>query len=148
MIREATISDIEPLAVLFDGYRQFYNQPSDVQSAMNFLSERISKRQSVVLISYDEATPKQLIGFVQLYPSFTSVGMRTIWVLNDLFVGIPHRRDGHGKALLKAAMEFSHQSGARNLVLQTAKDNESAQKLYEHLGWKREEKFFTYNFHH
>jgi len=145
-IRAATISDLAQLAPLFDGYRQFYQQPTDVEGATEFLRARLKNQESVIFVSFDEQ--EKLTGFVQLYPSFSSVGMRTTWVLNDLFVSPAYRKMKYGEALLLRAMEFSRESGARNLSLQTALTNANAQALYEKLGWKRDVKYYTYYFFH
>lgn len=143
-IRRATLQDLAELAVLFDGYRQFYQQAPDIEGAKTFLSARLSNKESVIFVG--ELSDARLAGFVQLYPSFTSVGMKTIWVLNDLFVAKEHRQQKWGEALMKEAMAFSRSSGARNLSLQTAQTNLSAQRLYEKLGWRRDEKYYTYTF--
>lgn len=143
-IRRATLQDLAELAVLFDGYRQFYQQASDLDGAKDFLSARLSNKESVIFVG--EMSDTKLAGFVQLYPSFTSVGMKTIWVLNDLFVAKDCRQQKWGEALMKEAMAFARSSGARNLSLQTAQTNLSAQRLYEKLGWRRDEKYYTYTF--
>ncbi len=144
--RLATLDDLPELSRLFDLYRQFYKQPSDLQGAEHFLRERITKEQSVIFISQDQN--HKLAGFVQLYPGFSSIGMKSIWILNDLFVDSTLRKLGIGEALIKASVEFSRASGARNLMLQTASTNLEAQKLYERLGWVRDEKYFTYYMSH
>lgn len=144
--RLATLDDLAQLAPLFDGYRQFYQQPTDIAGATKFLHARLSNKESVIFVSHDER--QHLTGFVQLYPSFSSVGMKPTWVLNDLYVSPDHRKMKCGEALLLRAMEFSRESGARNLSLQTALTNVNAQALYEKLGWKRDEKYYTYYFFH
>ncbi len=145
-IRRATLQDLEDVAILFDGYRQFYQQASDLQGARNFLQARIINKESVIFVA--EAPTGSLVGFTQLFPSFTSVGMKTSWVLNDLFVSSEHRQQKYGEALLQYAVQFSKESGARNLSLQTAITNTSAQRLYEKMGWRRDEKYYTYYFFH
>ncbi len=141
MIRRANIQDLGELARLFDLYRQFYGQASDVSAARAFLQARMDTQETVVLVAQ---VPAGLAGFTQLFPSFSSVRMVRTWILNDLFVDPSHRQGGLGEALLRAAEAFSRESGAHGLSLQTAKTNATAQRLYERLGWKRDEKFFTF----
>jgi GNAT superfamily N-acetyltransferase len=143
--RLASVSDLPELSRLFDLYRQFYKQTSDLKGAEQFLSDRLNKNQSVIFVF--EKT-HGLGGFVQLYPGFSSIGMKSTWILNDLFVDSNSRKLGIGEALIKKAIDFSQGSGARNLMLQTAVTNIFAQKLYERLGWVRDEKYYTYYFSH
>lgn len=133
---------LDRLVSLFDGYRQFYGQASDPEGARAFLAERLNRGESVVFLALDGETP---LGFTQLYPSFTSVGMRRIWILNDLFVAPAGRRRGVGQALLARARQHGVETGAARLTLSTATDNGTAQALYEAQGWQRDDRFHTYN---
>lgn len=144
-LRRADLHDLAQLAPLFDQYRQFYKQPSDLAGAREFLKERFIHKESVIFLAQPDASPK-LVGFTQLYLSFSSVGMKRLWILNDLFVAPDARQLGAGKALLQAAVDFARADGARGLSLKTAVDNIAAQKLYEASKWTRDEKFLTYNF--
>jgi ribosomal protein S18 acetylase RimI-like enzyme len=148
MNRRANSADLDRLTHLFDLYRQFYLQPANLSGAREFLKERLEKEESVIFVSYQETHPEILRGFTQLYPGFSSIGMRKTWVLNDLFVASEFRKSGVAEELIGAAVNFSKASGARALYLQTAKTNVAAQRLYEKLGWVREEKYLTYSFHH
>ena len=84
-VRNAGLDDLPALAALFDGYRVFYGQPSDPVRAGAFLRERLERGDSHLLLAMDARGGA--LGFVQLYPSFTSVGTAPIEILNDLFVG-------------------------------------------------------------
>lgn len=141
-VRPANIHDLETLAPLFDGYRQFYRQPSDLARARDFLAERFAHHQSLVLLACGEHGAG--LGFTQLYPLFSSVRTVRIYLLNDLFVAPDARRYGVGKALLNASGEHARALGAASLWLQTGLDNAPAQALYESLGWKRDRDFCDY----
>ena len=143
-IRRATADDLDALTALFDAYRVFYKQPSDMAGARAFLAERFAREESVIFLACDEAGAA--IGFTQLYPSFTSAGMQRIYILNDLFVAQGARRQGVGTALLDAATSFAREAGAARLALSTAFDNLAAQSVYEAHGWRRDEQFYSYNF--
>jgi len=86
------------------------------------------------------------LGFTQLYPSFSSVSLKPIWILNDLFVVEKARRRGIGAQLLMAARDHAIQTGAVRLVLSTAVQNTTAQALYERQGWQKDIAFFQYEF--
>ena len=142
-ITRAAAADLDDLAPLFDAYRQFYGQPSDLALASDFLGRRLEARDSVVLLARDEAGGA--LGFTQLYPTFTSLGCARIFVLNDLFVAEQARGRGMGKALLAAAADFARDAGAARLTLSTDVANRAAQALYERVGWVRNDDFLTYN---
>ncbi len=142
IIREANIQDIEVLASLFDNYRQFYKQSPDITLAKTFIAERLSNKDSVILVAENE---KNLVGFCQIYPSFCSVAAAKIGVLYDLFVDTSARKTGAGRALMLASHEYAAINGMVRLDLTTAKNNYAAQALYESLGWVRDEVFYAYS---
>jgi GNAT superfamily N-acetyltransferase len=96
----------------------------------------------VVLLAESQG---QAVGFTQLYPSFSSVSMARVFVLNDLFVAPTARRLGVGEALLAAAADHARQLGAVRLSLNTDVQNLPAQALYESMGWARDQKYFAYH---
>lgn len=140
-IRPATVADLDALAPLFDGYRQFYGQPANVAAGRAFLEARMRGNESVILLASLDAQP---VGFCQLYPIFSSVSMRRAWLLNDLFVDAGARGQGVGEALLDAAAVHGRNAGAAWLMLQTAHDNTPAQRLYARAGWQLDQQFHTY----
>lgn len=131
------------VAPLFDAYRQFYGQPPDLDGARRFLAERLGRGESVILALVEGG---RALGFTQLYPSFSSVSMRQIWILNDLYVAEDARRRGVGVRLLRAARDHARQTGAVRLALSTAVTNTKAQALYERDGWRRDDEFFHYEY--
>ena len=141
-IFRATVAHVELAAPLFDAYRQFYKQVSDVEACKHFLRERISRNESIVFLAMlgDEA-----VGFMQLYPTFSSISLKPLWVLNDLFTSPTARKHGVGSALLERARQLALETGAKGLTLSTAVDNFTAQRVYERMGWKRDEGFYHYN---
>lgn len=140
--RRATLEDIETIAPLFDAYRQFYQQATDLDGARAYLTERLAGGESVVFFALlDDGAP---VGFTQLYPIFSSTSMQRAWLLNDLFVAPVARRAGVGRALLERAHAFAQETHAKELMLQTAVDNIPAQRLYESLGWQRDNDYYVY----
>jgi len=143
VVRQATISDLESLVTLFDAYRQFYRRPSDPDLARKFLQERIQHHESVIFIAMKEGG--SVVGFAQLFPSFSSASAARIFILNDLFVCPGARRKRVGALLLNAAARFGREVGAVRLTLSTEVTNETAQALYESEGWKRQTEFYSYD---
>ncbi len=142
LIRQATVADADLVAPLFDAYRQFYRQPADLPRARRFLAERLSQRQSTVLVA--QAADGAALGFVQLYPCFSSIRAAPVFILSDLFVAPSARGGGVGRLLMEAAARYARATGAVGLELATARTNEPAQRLYESLGWRRDEVFYQY----
>jgi len=140
--KQATIHDVEQLAPLFDAYRQFYGKTSDIALARSFLADRFKHHESIVFLAVNDAGVA--LGFTQLYPTFSSTRAARTYILNDLFIVPDARRTGVAKALLHEATRFTKAAGAARLSLSTAITNVTAQKLYESLGWKRDEAFCEY----
>jgi GNAT superfamily N-acetyltransferase len=138
----AELDDLDALVPLFDGYRQFYGQPSDLAGARAFLADRFKRGESVIFLAVVDGA---IVGFTQLYPSFSSVSMKRLWVLNDLFVTLDARKSGAGRALLERAERWATETGAKGLTLSTQITNRSAQRLYEASGWTKDDEFFHYH---
>ena len=140
-LRLARPEDLPLLVPLFDAYRQFYRQPSDPGRAERFLRDRLQGGESVIFLADEDGAGA---GFVQLYPSFWSVAACRSWILNDLYVAPGFRGSGVGRALLERARSHAEATGAGGMSLATQRDNHTAQRLYEALGWVRDEEFFHY----
>src|SRR5258706_3586557 len=126
-VRRATISDLDLVAPLFDAYRQFYRKPADLALAKRFLFERFQHSESIIFVAIGEGGAT--LGFVQLFPSFSSGAAARILILNDLFVVPDARRAGVGALLLRAAADFGKAVGAVRLTLSTEVTNTGAQAL-------------------
>jgi len=142
-IRRADLNDLDALTHLFDGYRQFYKQPSDVEGARTFLASRLKRNESVIFLAAGHA--KGALGFTQLYPMFSSVRMRPIWILNDLFVSRTARKLGVANALMEAAEQWARMEGAAGLELSTAKDNGTAKSVYDARNWELDDAYDHYS---
>ncbi len=144
-IHTAIPEDAALIAPLFDAYRQFYEQPADADAALAFITARLERGESVILLA--RRPDGSALGFCQLYPSFCSVLAAPIYLLYDLFVAPDARRLGVGRALLLAAEAHARATGHARMDLTTARNNLRAQALYESLGWVRDEVFLTYARH-
>ena len=138
----ANLDQLEEVSELFDQYRVFYNQPTDLEAAIKFLQERLQQHDSTIFIARDNSIA---IGFTQLYPSFSSVSMKRIWILNDLFVDENSRHKGVAKLLMNTAEEFARSTGAVRIALSTQISNSIAQDLYKSRGYQKDEIFHHYS---
>ncbi len=140
-IHRAGPSDVDAIAPLFDAYRAFYGRTSDLALAHRFLADRLARVESVIFFATDGTTP---CGFTQLYPSFSSLRCRPIWILSDLFITPGRRRSGVARRLMESAHAFARGQGAAGIELDTAHSNIAAQALYESLGYERDVAFRHY----
>jgi ribosomal protein S18 acetylase RimI-like enzyme len=145
MITPATIDDLDQLSLLFDSYRVFYNMKSDIAAARAFLSERIKNSESAIFVARVEDAG--LVGFVQLYPIFTSTRMKRLWVLNDLYVSPHFRGRKLSEALIERAKRHARETGAIGLSLETAKSNMIGNELYKKTDFVLDEdhNFYSWN---
>jgi ribosomal protein S18 acetylase RimI-like enzyme len=135
-IKQIDITEAYLVVSLFNQYRKFYNQFSDLGMAKAFIDARLENNESVIFVAMDE---NKTVGFTQLYPKYSSVRLSKNWILNDLFVDADYRKQGIGEALIKKAMDFAKQQGSTFVQLETAVDNYTAQSLYETIGFKKQE---------
>ena len=136
-IRKATLQDLDIITPLFDGYRQFYRQASDLEGTNLFLTERLSHNESTILIAFHDSEETEAVGFTQLYPLFSSVSMERMLLLNDLYIVPTYRGKGIGTLLINSAKELCTSSHQKGIVLQTETTN-PAQQLYERLGFNKD----------
>jgi len=145
-IKRIGLTEAQLVAGLFNQYRIFYNQFSDIGMAKAFIDERLQQNESIIFVAID-TEKQQAIGFTQLYPTYSSVRLSKNWILNDLYVDANYRKQGVGEKLIKTAMEFAKTTGATFVQLETAVDNYTAQHLYESIGFVKQandEDFFLY----
>ncbi|WP_223198001.1 GNAT family N-acetyltransferase [Maribacter arenosus] len=134
------MENLNQVVPLFDQYRVFYKQESNVEGAMVFLEERIRKNEAIIFLAFYNDEPA---GFTLLYNMFSSVSMQHSYVLNDLFVPLHLRQKRIGETLLNRAKKFCLDKKAKGLALETAINN-PAQKLYEKLNWVKDISSFHY----
>lgn len=139
---KASVSNLDDIAILFDAYRQFYEQKSDIQGAKDFIEMHMKNGDSVIYLALSEGN--EPLGFAQLYPSFSSVAMKRMWYLNDLYVSENARKKGVGRALLQKIAAFVKDTDAITVKLATAVSNEKAKSLYESEGYVKVTAFEHY----
>ncbi|TDM02385.1 GNAT family N-acetyltransferase [Macrococcus carouselicus] len=142
IIREMNNDDIKNVSVLLNDYRMFYHKPNELDKCEIFLKERIDNKESQVFIA---ELNEEIIGFVQIYSIFSTVSLQRAYILNDLFVSENARKTGAGKKLIEKAFEFAEENAARYICLETGKDNEKAQRLYEKMGMSIDDMVYHYS---
>lgn len=140
-VSRVTISDIAELHGLVEKYRAFYKQPEN-DKTLNFLEERIKSDEAVAFIA---RVAGEAVGFTLLYPTFSTVSLSNIWLLNDLYVDESARGNGIASELMEVAESAAKQAGATRVFLRTANDNLPAQALYEGRNWVKDEVFRRYD---
>jgi ribosomal protein S18 acetylase RimI-like enzyme len=140
-IRRARRSDVPRLEQLFEQYRAFYGAAPDAAGAARFLRERLTRSESVVFVATAGERSPELVGFVQLYPSYSSLAMRNTEILNDLFVVPGRRRMGIARRLIATAIEYARHRGATSIELATQYTNASARSLYREFGFEDDTEF-------
>lgn len=141
-IIQANISHLQGVVDLFDAYRVWYRKDSDKPTAEHFLGERLKKGDSVIYACENEEG--KLIGFTQLYPIFSSVRMKKMWLLNDLFVHPEFRGKGISKMLLNQAKVLTKETDACGVLLETETTNDIGNKLYPQMGFELEANNFYF----
>ncbi|WP_198550342.1 GNAT family N-acetyltransferase [Macrococcoides caseolyticum] len=140
-IRQANIDDLETVSILFNKYRIFYEKESDLKGTKNFIKNRIENEESIIFIAeYGEV----IAGFVQIYPTFSSVSMKKAYILNDLFVDEKFRRNNLGESLINEVFKYAVSKDAKYVTLETSIGNINAQKLYEKMNMKIDNSVFHY----
>jgi len=145
MIRKATIQDLDQLTTLFDQYLVFYKKPSNIEKHKSFLKERLENNEAIVFMAFDDEIKEKAIGFTLIYPTFSSVLLSKILILNDLYVDSSIRKNGTGEKLILKTVELAKELGVKLVRLRTAKNNIIAQGLYHKMGFVRDDLVYTYD---
>jgi len=135
-IIQAELSDLEDIVPLFDAYRVWYRQASDIEGGKSFLAGRILQKESILYFA--KAENGQAVGFTQCYPLFSSTRMKRLWLLNDLFVDAKFRGQGISKLLIGRVQELARQTKAAGVLLETEKTNDIGNQLYPRMGFDLE----------
>jgi len=144
IVKRITATSYHLVVDLFNNYRIFYKQPSDIASAENYIRQRLHRKESIIYTVLVDGKP---IGFTQLYPTYSSVRLVKNWILNDLYVDPDYRKQGVAAKLINTVIEFAKGDGSKFVQLETANDNFNAQRLYESLGFVKQEvggEFYLY----
>ena len=141
-IKTATTIHLDALNSLFEQYRLFCGADKNTRASSRFLKQRIKHKDSIILLAFMNQEPA---GFVQVFPSFSSIALQTVWVLNDLFVTDSFRRKGIAKKLVAAVEKKANSENIFSVRLSTRNNNREAQSLYSVLGYTLVDDFCHYS---
>ena len=141
IIKEATVEDSEKIGEVFDLYRQFYKKDPDKIISIEYIKQRLKNKESTIFFIEEDNV---CIGIVQLYVTFDSLELSKKIILYDLFVRSEHRKKGIGAMLMDASKNFAENNDITGIELSTAISNGTAQRLYESLGYERDNEFYNY----
>lgn len=142
-IIQATLEHLDLLTPLFVKYREFYGSLPYPDSSRAFLEKRLRRKESVIYLALSDDDNK-LMGFCQLYPSFSSLSLKRVWILNDIYVAEDARRQLVADNLMRTAKKMAKETQAVRLRVSTSSDNEVAQKTYESIGFREDTEFKNY----
>ncbi|EGR2064445.1 N-acetyltransferase, partial [Vibrio cholerae] len=122
--------------------REFYGKKDDAENSYLFIKERLEKKDSIILLAINDVG--YCIGFMQIFPSLSSLSTSNIWVLNDLYVVSEHRGLGVARMLMNELNCLAIMNKVSSIILETDKTNRVAQGIYESLGYTRETMMYHY----
>lgn len=143
-IIKATLEHLDLLAPLFVRYREFYGQLPYPDSSRAFLEKRLKRDESVIYLALPDNDSTRLMGFCQLYPSFSSLSLKRVWIVNDIYVAEDYRRMLVADNLMREAKKMARETHAVRLRASTSNDNEVAMKTYESMGFRPDTEFKNY----
>lgn len=141
-IQLANLFHLKDVVHIVHDYRAFYEVTAqNLDDITDFIKDRLTLKDSKIFIALEG---EQVVGFIQLYPSFSTVSLKRQWILNDFFVLPEHRQKGYGSALMDAVIEHFKLT-AKGFILVTEKTNHTAKRFYDKHGWQTDEyDFYTY----
>ncbi|MDN3674210.1 GNAT family N-acetyltransferase [Flavobacterium branchiarum] len=141
-IEIATLDHLDEFAALFNSYRIFYRQPSNVEIGKAFLKERITNKETTTFLVKADG---KFVGFAQLYPLYHYKALQKQWLLSDLFVDPDFRGRGLSVDLIDRCKLFCDETDACGLLLETEKTNEIGNILYPKCGFELDNDHNYYN---
>lgn len=143
MTRRATLEDIDALTEMFNQYLLFYKKNASLEEQKKYLYERLKNEEAIVFLAID--THHKPVGFALLYITFSSLLLNKIVILNDLYVDSNLRKNGFAKKLIEETKNYAREIDAPVIRLRTAKNNFTAQALYQKMGFVRDEHLYGYD---
>lgn len=142
-IVQATLEHLDLLTPLFIKYREFYGELPFPDSSRKFLETRLKRKESVIYLALADDEDK-LLGYCQLFPSYSSLSLKRVWILNDIFVAEDARRMLVADRLLQTAKQMARDSKAVRIRAATLKGNDTARRLYESIGFREDDQFSNF----
>ena len=138
LISRATSDDVAAVAPLFDSYRAFFAGGSNLDQSRRFLDQRLASGESVLFVARDSGNA---VGFIQLYPLWSSWYCRRIWFLSDLYVAESTRNRGIGRRLVERAISYGHDTNASSIMVELPHREPHLEAFYANLGFHKDAVF-------
>jgi ribosomal protein S18 acetylase RimI-like enzyme len=147
IIRRARPADLENLVGLMERYLAFYKRRSSRARIRGFMARQLQGVPITIWVATRQVgRRRQMHGFVQVYPTQSTLRLGRAWILNDLFVAEEARRTGAARALMLRVIREAARERVACIELATAKSNVRARRLYESLGFNSDRAFLAYAF--
>jgi len=137
-IERAATHDAADIAPLFDAYRSFFTGGNDLATSTRFLSERLEREECVLFVAREDG---RAVGFIQLYPLWSSWYCRRIWFLSDLYVAENARRHGAGRLLIERVKAYAAETNASSVMVELPLREPHLRGFYARLGFHEDAVF-------
>ena len=97
--------------------------------------ERLERDESVAFVARDGV---EAVGFIQLYPLWSSWYCRRIWFLSDLYVAERARERGVGRRLVERVLTHAAETGASSVMVELPHREPHLAAFYAKLGFRRD----------
>lgn len=125
---------IDKCVNVVEEYREFCGFKPSPEETTGFFKNILTENEATTFIAISEED--EVMGFVNLYPSYSTLALSKIWILNDLGVSRDFKRIGVAQTLIRESIKFAKNTGAIRIELKTDKTNLNAQRLYSEIGFK------------
>ena len=146
----AGVAHLEPLSQLLNAHRIEQGMPDNQPAVAHFLFERLINHEAVHFIALkanaEEHAQPQGLGFIQLYPSFSSESLMPYWTVGALYVTPSVRQEGLGKALIAQALQLVRERGDEGLRAQLSTRETEARQLMQSMGFQVQSGIETYHY--
>jgi ribosomal protein S18 acetylase RimI-like enzyme len=144
-IRPAQTSDIKTIGAMGGQLMALHHRwdpvrfipPTEKTNAAysHWLRRQLSKREVVIMVAAENST---ILGYVYAaIEGYDYMALRgPAGVIHDIFVDPDRRCEGHGSALLQAAIMQLGRLGTDQIILSTASANEAGQRLFSSVGFR------------
>jgi ribosomal protein S18 acetylase RimI-like enzyme len=139
VVRRAGPEDLDGVTELIAEFRDWWGESEPSAAVIRAVaSQLLDHDHTEFLLAFDaDGDP---VGVGQLrYRLSVWTGADDCW-LEDLFITEAARSEGHGRELVKAALESAGARGCRRIELDVNEQNTSALRFYESLGFSAEPK--------
>jgi GNAT superfamily N-acetyltransferase len=132
LLSAATDELFEGAAALFDEYRQHFGANPAPEAVGTWIREQVLSSRTQIYVAAHSAEARGICTIAVVPAALT---LRTVWLIRDLYVPPPARRQGVARALLTHVAHEARQAGAHRLSLQTETANVRAIELYARNGF-------------